>query len=80
MATKTITIDMEAYNRLKRSKKVNESFSQTIKRIVREPLDFKRWVASIEKDPLSDQAIGAIERVISGRSNRRSRRLPRGAA
>lgn len=80
MATKTITIDMEAYYRLKRNKQVNESFSQAIKRMIRRPIDFKQWIASIEKDPLSDKAADAIERVISDRSSRRNRRPPRGAA
>ena len=35
MATKTISIDVEAYQRLKSVQKENESFSQTIKRVIR---------------------------------------------
>ena len=80
MATKTITIDTEAYERLKRKKHANESFSQAIKRMIQRPIDFQRWMVSIEKDPLSDKAADAIERVISDRSSRRNRRPPRGAA
>ena len=80
MATKIITIDTEAYRRLKSAKRNGESFSQTIKRVVREPIDFKQWMASIEKDPLSDRAVRAIEAVISGRRDRRNRRPSRGAA
>ncbi|MGD0388894.1 MAG: antitoxin VapB family protein [Tepidisphaeraceae bacterium] len=80
MATKTITIDTEAYRRLKTVKQSGESFSQTIKRVVHKPIDFKQWMRSIEKDPLSDRAVDAVEAVVSGRRNRRSRRRFRGAA
>jgi predicted CopG family antitoxin len=39
MATKKITIDMEAYRRLKAVQQTDESFSQTIKRVVPKPID-----------------------------------------
>jgi hypothetical protein len=39
MATKTITVDLEACKRLKQAQKPRESFSQTIKRVVRPPVD-----------------------------------------
>jgi predicted CopG family antitoxin len=80
MATKTITIDTEAYRRLKCVKQNGESFSQTIKRVVQEPIDFRQWMNSIEKDPLSDRAVDAIEEVVAGRRNRRNRSRSRGAA
>jgi predicted CopG family antitoxin len=80
MATKTITIDMEAYRRLKGVKGENESFSQTIKRVVPKPLDIKQWLASIEKDPLTDDAVRAVERVVTGRRNRRNRRRSGGVS
>jgi predicted CopG family antitoxin len=80
MATKTITIDAEAYRRLKHVKQNGESFSQTIKRVVHEPIDFKQWMTSIEKDPLSDRTVEAIEAVVSGRRSRRNRRHLGGAA
>ena len=49
MATKSIRIDIDAYERLKSVQKPAESFSQTIKRVVRKPVDLKRglppWIA-----------------------------------
>jgi predicted CopG family antitoxin len=80
MATKTITIDMEAYRRLKRVKQETESFSQTIKRVVQAPVDFEEWMASIEKDPLSDEAVRAVEAVVAQRREPRNRRGRHGAA
>jgi predicted CopG family antitoxin len=67
MATKTSSVDVEAYERLKSVQKDNESFSQTIKRVIRKPIDFDQWLKSIEKSPLSDEAVEAVEQVISQR-------------
>jgi predicted CopG family antitoxin len=80
MATKTISIDTEAYRRLKSVQQKNESFSQTIKRVVQQPIDFDAWMASMEKDPLSEKAVAAVEAIVLQRQNRRNRRRPRGAA
>ena len=78
MATKTITIDMEAYKRLKAVQKDNESFSQTIKRVVWDPNRFLKVLEQSAKSPLSDEAVEAVEQVIAARNPKRRR--SRGAA
>lgn len=73
MATKTISIDVDAYERLKSVQKTHESFSQTIKRVVRKPVDLKAWFAVMDRRPMSRQAIDAVEEQVKDRA-RRSRR------
>lgn len=80
MATKTISIDLEAYERLKAVQKENESFSQTIKRVVWTPAPFRKWFEDPARQPLSDKAIDAIEQVVAARRAKPSRRRPRGNA
>lgn len=72
MPFKTITIDLEAYQRLSRVKRPNESFSATIKRVVREPFDPDRLIRMVRK--LSPGAVDAIERQVSNRSRPSRRR------
>jgi predicted CopG family antitoxin len=70
MATKTISIDLEAYERLKGRKKEGESFSQAIKRLVPKPFDYKKWLDDLARNPISNEAADAIEEVV------RQRRAP----
>ncbi len=73
MATKTITIDMEAYRRLKGAKKDGESFSQTIKRVVRPPVDVTAWFSKMRSNPMSREALEAVEKAIRARAVRSRR-------
>jgi len=67
MSTKTITIDVEAYKRLKSVRNGNESFSQIIKRVIKPPLDLKNFQKRLEKNRMSDRALKVIEKHIENR-------------
>ncbi len=72
MATKTITIDLDAYRRLSRAKRDGESFSQVIKRVVPMRIDYKKWSRSL-RDALDEEALDTVERRVRKRSARSTR-------
>ncbi|OGV73417.1 MAG: hypothetical protein A3K19_10960 [Lentisphaerae bacterium RIFOXYB12_FULL_65_16] len=60
MATKTISIDLEAYERLRRARMGDESFSRVIKRVVRPAIDLSSYFAKLDRHPLGDAARDAV--------------------
>jgi predicted CopG family antitoxin len=74
MASRSITIDTVAYLLLKEAKKEGESFSQTIKRLLKPRVDYKAWLKQMQKNPLSSEAVQAIEQQVRNR-HRRSKRI-----
>jgi predicted CopG family antitoxin len=73
MPTKTISIDTEAYERLKSVRRKDESFSQAIKRVIKPRAEVLRLLNEAGRHPLSDRAIDAIEQVVAARRRTPSR-------
>ena len=69
MAVKTITIDMEAYEILAKLKKGNESFSQVIKKTLKDRSNTAmRLYENLDKVLLSEETLHNVENVINDRS------------
>jgi len=71
MATKTISLDEEAYERLKAHKREGESFSEVVKRLAGE----RSWmeVAGVLSDDEAEELEGIIEDRRERSSDRRDR-------
>jgi len=67
MAVKTITIDMEAYEILAAEKRGNESFSQVIKRKLKEKSTASNLLRNLPKCALSEDTLSNIDRIIEDR-------------
>jgi hypothetical protein len=67
VATKTITLDLEAYGRPKAVQRDGESFSQTIKRAVLPPLDVEAYGRQLQGLSMSRKAIRAVETQVRNR-------------
>lgn len=70
MASKTIRLDPAAYLRLKAAMLPGESFSDTIKRIVKPRMNLEVWLRRIKQNPLSRKATDAIKLQIAQRRRR----------
>lgn len=75
MATKTITIDVDAYGRLRRLKRDNESFSEVLKRVLPRRVDLDQLFADLDQAQPSKSFFSGIDRQLQNRrrSARRSR-------
>ena len=67
MATKTITLDLEAYQRLKAVQRDGESFSQTVKRTIQAPIDVDAYAKRLRQVSMSKNAIEGIEQQVRDR-------------
>jgi predicted CopG family antitoxin len=68
MAVKTITIDMEAYERLSSLKRSGQSFSQVIKEhLPASGTTARDLLARLDEAAISDETLTAIEQVIAER-------------
>jgi len=69
MAVKTITIDMEAYEILAKLKKNNESFSQVIKKTLKDRSNTaKRLYDNLNEVLLSYETLDNVESIIDDRT------------
>jgi predicted CopG family antitoxin len=73
MATKTISIDMEAYRRLKSARLDAESFSKVIKRTIRPRFDVEAYLDGVESTPPGTPAVKAVEDHVASRRTRSRR-------
>ena len=67
MAVKTITIDLEAYEALRRYKRKGQSFSQVIKEHFNAPKTGRDLMLALERFTLRPDTLDAIEDVMRGR-------------
>ena len=74
MATKTISIDLEAHRRLAKARRNGESFSEIIKRVVPEPFNLDAWLRQMRAGGLSEETVEAVERHVATRRERSRRR------
>jgi predicted CopG family antitoxin len=69
MASKTITVDLEAYELLARRKRPGMSFSQVIKLHLGPRRTARDLLACAKEAPLSPETLDAVEELVRGRRN-----------
>ena len=68
MADLSILIDTDAYRRLTNAQRPGESLSDTLRRMIWDPVPFQAALKQLAADPLSDEAVAAVEQVVSARN------------
>lgn len=76
MAVKTITIDTEAYDVLKRHKMPGQSFSQVIKEHFGRLRTGRDLKAAVERTAISEETLEAVDRLVAGRQSSPARPEP----
>ena len=51
----------------------DEQRQDLVNELLRAPIDFHAWMASIEQDPMSDEAVDAVEAVVAHRRSHSKR-------
>jgi predicted CopG family antitoxin len=69
MAVKTITLDLEAYELLRRHKRGRQSFSQVVKEHFGPRRTIDEFRKALHEVTLSDETLDAIDRQIEERQN-----------
>lgn len=72
MAVKTITIDMDAYDALKRRKRKGQSFSDVIKEHFGGAATGRDLARTLREIELADETLDAVDELIAGRSRDRA--------
>jgi predicted CopG family antitoxin len=67
MKRKTISLDLEAYRRLKRARRSGESFSEVIRRVVEGSIDTDAYLKRLRSIRFSDSFVEAVEEGIAFR-------------
>lgn len=67
MATKTISVDLEAYEALRRRKRPGQSFSDVIKEHFEGAGTGRTLLSAAREASLGDEALDAVERIVAAR-------------